>query len=715
MEATKEAQHFLDYWQVIRSRKEIVIAVSLFVIVTGVLITLSLPKVYMGSIRIAVRRDAPDVSAQQQPQAIGGFTYDPYFLRTQFEILQSRPILYEVIRNLGLQEHLGKAYREDGAPLALQDAYKFISRSMKVQQYRDTNLIEIQIYRSKPKENAREDAAKIANEVAAVYRDQRMKASRLETERGLDALTEALAKQQKKVEEAEAKLEEIRKQTRITAMSGPEGWITSLEKQKLPTLEQDRITARNNMLDRKTRLDQINKLQGDELLPSIAYIVQDQALTSLRSQLSESETALLSLSQSLGAKHPDVLRLKVAVDDIRKKIEATVAGLKRGLLTDFEIAKAEYEALDKEVQEAKASNISEEGTSYLTFSKAERELNSQRQIRDALEMRLVSVKIESDLPRTPVEVIDPAEPPDEDSPVSPNLLLNLILSVIAGLCSGIGLAFFIEYIDTSVKTVEDIEKFIGAPILGVIPQKVRPLIQEGTDSPHAEAYRVLRTNIQLSKKLTTGKTICFTSGGAGEGKSLTLFNLAYVCARLGDRVLIVDSDLRRPTQHKMLGVSNRPGLADILTQKTPVDEVIQETQVPNLHFLPSGKLAAASHGLLDAQRMRDLVNHVKGRYDFVFFDAPPIMGVSDASVISSEVDGVLLLVQHRHYPRVLSGRAKTMIENVGGNLIGVVLNNINVTRDYYYYYHSYYYSYHYRSHEDRPSEEAAAKPKSEAF
>jgi capsular exopolysaccharide synthesis family protein len=272
-------------------------------------------------------------------------------------------------------------------------------------------------------------------------------------------------------------------------------------------------------------------------------------------------------------------------------------------------------------------------------------------------------------------------------------------------------------VDTSVKTVEDIEKHIGAPIVGIIPQKVRPLVEEAPDSPHAEAYRVLRTNLQLSKKMGPGKTLCFTSGGAGEGKSLTLFNLAFVCAKLGDRVLIVDSDLRRPTQHKTLRVSSHPGLADVLLHQVPIESVIRETAVPNLYFLPSGKLSAASHGLLDSQRMKDLVAQLKGKYDFVFFDAPPIMGVSDASVISSEVEGVLLVVQHRHYPRVMSSRAKTMIENVGGNLVGVVLNNINVSRDYYYYYHSYYYSYYYRQRGEPGSGESAppADRRTEAF
>jgi polysaccharide biosynthesis transport protein len=206
---------------------------------------------------------------------------------------------------------------------------------------------------------------------------------------------------------------------------------------------------------------------------------------------------------------------------------------------------------------------------------------------------------------------------------------------------------------------------------------------------------VLRMNMELSKKLGGGNVLCLTSGGAGEGKSLTLFNLACVCAQTGKKILVIDSDMRRPTQHKMFKVSNRGGLADVLLGVATLEDTIRRAVFPNMDFLSSGKLPATSHGTMNAQKLRDIINQVRGLYDYVFFDSPPIMGVSDASILSSEVDGVMLVVQHRSYPRAVSLRAKNMVENVGGNLIGVVLNNLNVARDYYYYYHSDYYNYAY--------------------
>ena len=695
MEQTSESNlHFLDYWRVIRSRKEVILAVMLLVVVTGTGVTLMLPKQYAADARILVREDNMDVDVfeRQMPQG-----YNPFFLRTQYEIIQSRQILYQVINHLNLQQVWGEKDNEDGSPVSREDAYITLRNSVKVQQYRDTSIIAIIVYREGP-----EEAARIANEIAAVYREHRLLMKRRETKRAIEVLENEVQKQEEKVTRAEDELERIRKDLGVSMITTG----VRADKMRLQQLEADRIAARVEMIVRKARLDQLDALNGDELMNASSYIVNDQALASVRAQLVDSEVTLRVMLETYGLNHPEVKRIQAGVNELKRKLTEALAGLKKGLKADYEVSLAKFNALETELETAKKSDIDAESEKFLPFEKAGREVETQREILNALRARVAQQGIEVEVPRTPVEEVDTAEPPQR--PVSPNLILNILISVFLGLAAGIGLAYFIEYLDTSVKTVDDVESYLGLPVLGVIPQKVRPLVEEGPESPHAEAYRVLKTNMQFANKGATGGAFAVVSGGVGEGKSTTLFNLAYVCAQLGDKVLVVDSDLRRPIQHTILNMSNRFGLTNVLMRDVPIEEVIKPTSVPNLHFLPSGRLPRASLGLLDSQRMRELVKNLKARYDYVFFDSPPIMGVTDASILASEVDGVLLVVQYRKYPRIISSRARRMIENVGGNLLGVVLNNINILRDdYYYYYHSYY-SHYYQPDEAKRGDEAAA-------
>ncbi len=700
-----EGGHLLDYWRVLMGRKEIMIAVSLFVILTGVVVTIMMPRTYMAATRIAVRDNNPDVPPFQmvksQQNMSMGWNYDPYFLRTQFEIIQSRPILYDVIGNLKLQEHFGRMYADDGSPYTPQEAADELEQSMKVQQYRDTNLIELRVYRStrhSSPEIARQDAARIVNEIAAVYRDHRMKSLRDESERGLAALEGAFRAEQKRVVDTELKLEKLRKDLRISsfdAMGTGRNTAASLDTIRVQQLEGARIQARNNMLDRKTRLDELQRLHGSELLYAAALIVRDPMLSSIRDAVVEAETMYRRLKETLGARHPDVIRQEQVVEGLHQKMDETVKGIVTGLQTEYAIAESQLAASEKDLKAAQVTEISAQSDRYMPFVKLQAELERQRELRDTLEKRLLQERIELDLPRTPVEVVATAEVPEINHPVSPRVPLNIVLSVVFGLFCGIGVVFFIEYMDTSVKELEEFEQYIKAPIFGVVPQKVQPLPDEKTETGHGEAYRVLRMNIQFSKRFAGGKTLCMTSGGAGEGKSLTTFNLAFVCGQLGQKVLLVDADLRRPSQHKLFKADARPGFSDLLQGTVTVEAATRRSpRAPGVDFILSGRPLSATQGLLNSQRIRTLIDELKPKYDLIIFDSAPIIGVSDASIVCSVVDGVILIVKHRGYPRAMAARAKAMIENLGTPCLGVVLNNLNASRDYSSYYNSSRYGYY---------------------
>jgi len=696
--------HFLDYWRVIRSRKEIVLAVTLLVFLTGVGYTYTLPKLYRAQVRIEVRDDALNVDVFERQLGSG---YNPYFLRTQYEIIQSRPILEKVAENMSLAQKWGAQLNPDKSPLRPEFVFALLSRSIRADPYRDTTLIAISAIRESP-----EEAAQIANMVASVYREQRLNLKRQELRRGVDAVQMEIEKQRDKVVLAEKALEKLQRDLGVTTVSRG----IRADKIRLQQLEADRISSRVDMLSRRSRLDQIEKLSDEELQQAMGYIVNDQDAVILRKEIMAADVEARVLKETLGENHPDMRRATARLDELKKKMTSQLNGLRAGMRMEYTVALSRYEALEIELKSATEMDIASDAAKDIPYEKAESDFTMQRTILQALEARVLQEGIKMEVPSTPVEVIEPAVAPPISMPISPKYTLNILLSLFLGLGVGIGLAYFIEYLDTSVKTVDDVERYLGLPVIGVIPQKVRPLIEEGPESPYAEAYRVLRTNLMFASKEKRGGVFSVTSGGVGEGKSTTLFNLAYVCAMMGDKVLLVDSDIRRPVQHSILSMPNKFGLTNVLMRDVPIEETIKPVpNVPNLHFLPSGRTPRSSVGVLNAQRVRELIKNLRARYDYVFMDSPPIVGVSDSSILASEVDGVLLVVQYRKYPRIVSTRAKRMIEQVGGHLMGVVLNNINIMRDdSYYYYHSYYSQYYTRSEETGKSPKPLPAPSPKA-
>ena len=698
-ESQTTALHFLDYWRVIRDRKEVILAVALLTIVTGTAYTLMMPKKFTATTQLEVREDAMDVDPfyERQVSRIG---YNPFFLMTQEKVMKSRPVLTAVIRNLNLQKVWGTQLNEDKSPVAPELALQILARSLRVEQDRDTTLMNISV--------TTEDAklsAEIANEIANVYRDRRLFAKRREIQHAIDAMSNEVRKQQERVEEAEAELERIR-QERGIALIGRGQMGIRVEATRLNMLETERSAARVEMLVRKARLDQLEGLEGEKLMDAAAYIVQDPTLMGIRQQLIDSQVSLQLMIQNgvMGENHPEVMRLKGAVDELTRQLSSALEGLKAGVRADYEVARQKYEALDEELAQIRTSDIVSEGENFLPFDRAERNVNIQRDILTALRARITQTGIEVEVPRTAVEIIEEAEPPER--PSSPLVVLNIFLSVILGLMAGTGLAFFVEYLDVSIKTVDEVEKYLGLPVLAVIPQQSRPLTEAGQSSGQGEAYRALRTSLALLAREGKQKIFTVISGGVGEGKSTTLFNLAYVCAEQGSKVLIVDSDLRRPVQHKMVGLANRTGMVNVLTDELKIEDVVQETGVPNLWLMPSGRLRRGSLGIMNNARLRAMLDVLKERYDFVLLDSPPILGVTDAAILASEADGVLLVVQYRKYPKIISLRAKRMIENAGGHLMGAVLNNINIMRDDYYYYYHYTTKKYYGSTKHEKEDEA---------
>ena len=636
--------HFLDYWRIIRIRKMVILAVFLLVVLTTTAVTFVLPESWSSTVRIAVEKDVSDITPLGFAQNTSQF--DPFFIQTEFEKIRSKKVLHKVIEKLNLNEKWGERYN-NGSPLKTSETFDYLSRKIDVRQTRNTSLIEIRVY-SDSKDKPAQEAADIANEIAKVYKDTRLELKKDMSKKGIDVLRNELADNDAKVKEAEAEVDKLRQKYNISDIS-PEGAYpySMLEPQTVRSLEEQRIRAEAEYSGLAGLLEGLLKLRNEkgdaELRKSILTAVNDELLSTLMKDLSLTESTLAMMKETLGPENPDFKSKAAMQADLDEKVNTRITGILSGLKVRVDAFKANLDSLAKSVENAreKDANTTKQ---YRPYFEAKRKLDDLQKLQAAVHLRILQETVDQALPKTSiVEITDEAEPGRR--PVSPNFTINIVLGIIVGLIVGVGLAFFIEYLDTSVKTIDDVERALQAPVLGVIPQNVGSLIQEGPESPHAEAYRVLRTNILFSRKREEANSLTVVSGGAGEGKSTTIFNLAVVFAQNGQRVLLVDSDLRRPSLHKLLNVTNSVGLTNYLLRQNTLEDVIQTTSIPTLDFLPSGKLPSSSLGILNSAQMKEFIKEAKQRYDFVFFDSPPIMGVSDASILASEVDLSVLVIQ----------------------------------------------------------------------
>jgi capsular exopolysaccharide synthesis family protein len=703
--STDSKLHFLDYWRIIRIRKVIIVAVFLLVLITVTGVTFVLPEAFSSTARIKVEKDTPDI--QLLGYSGGSQTYDPYFLQTEFEVLKSRRILDKVTESLDLNDKFAKELKLDQA-LQTAQSYERLQDLIEVKQFRNTSIIEISAVHSE-----KQLAADIANSVARMYEEYRNFSRTGRNERGLAVLKLKLEELDAQVKAKQSKVDELRVELKV-----PDQVIEGALFQSIQTEELKRLLGnKTEIITRLTINEELYKSLQSKPPEVLRYSLNvnrpNPLLQSLLGDLQVAEQAKTRLNPDFGAKHPEVERVNGILSKINSQIDFVVSSIMDALKVQVDADQKAIEQIDRRLEAAKGdeAQLTKEFRPYM---REKRDLETLVRLREIMMTKITQEEIDGAISKkSSVEVIDEALPGLK--PIKPRKALNIALGAIAGMILGVGLAFFIEYLDTSVKTIDDVEQALGAPVLGVIPQNVGILMREGPDSPHAESYRVLRTNVLFSRKEQGFRTMTVVSGGAGEGKSTTIFNLATTFAQQGSRVLLVDSDVRRPSLHKILGVANNLGLTNYLLKQNSIDEVIQTTPVASLDFLPSGKLPSSSIGILNSVQMRAFIEEAKSRYDFVFFDSPPIMGVSDASILASEVDMAILVVQYRKYPQQMTLRAKQMVEKVGGRLLGVVLNNINISQDsYYYYYSGYYYDYYSKNDESKPAEEVGEKTKSKA-
>ncbi len=675
---SEAAQQAIDYWQILKNRYGVLLLTFLLVFLTAAVITYVMPKKYE-SIALVEVKQIVDIDPTMGGVKGGmGAQMSRQFINTQFEIIVAPETLGLAIDKIQLEARWG----EDRKSVLAQ-----LKGIVRTSQRRGTDLIEISVRHGKKAE-----AQAIAKAVYEAYRDRRNNLEMSVRGDQLKALKIELTNQNDRITLLRKRVEDLAEKHGLIFVEDERGGKTIGS--TLPLKEK----ADNDLYEANRKRDeiavQINKLLAVDQADLIA-VAAELPDVGFKEDFVKYEDAKRDLERmlasGLGRKHPDIFMHQDRISSLEDSLTRKAKYAKKALKHNLDILDKKVQGL-KGVVEAYQSQGTVKSRGYSEYNMARHEYDKALELKEGLERTYNSEKTKTRL--NPTNIIVHEVPQINDNPVSPNVPMNLALGAVVGLVFGAGIAFFLEHMDTSVKSLEDVERFLNVSVLAVIPRDVGVLHKQSGLSPDAEAYRILRTNIEFNRKDPEDNAITVVSGGAGEGKSTTLVNLAYVCAQGGYTTLMIDADLRRPRLHTFFDISNSVGLTNYLTTDLLLEDVILQTPVDNLYFMPSGILPTDAAGILNSRRMSELIQDVKQRFDLVLIDSPPILGVSDASVLASEVDLTMIVVQHRKLPRNMLVRVKQAVENVGGQVVGVVLNNVDVRSDNQYQYYTSYYTYY---------------------
>ncbi len=696
---------FQKYLQVLQRRWKPGVGVFGVVVILATLNALSLKPTYKAEANLLIKTNQTS-SLAGFGQAIGAIgrleslalTNNP--LDTQGKIVTSVPVIQETIHSLNLKDDQGK-------PLKI----RAFTKKLKVESVKGTDILQISYTDKNP-----QLAAEVVNKVIEVYIRNNRQANRAETVSVRKFIKEQLPEIENNVRKAETALRKFKEKNKVIALS--EEATASVD--RISQLEEQISQAQVQLVDARAQSQKLRnqaKIDSQQAV-TIAQLSQIPGTQKLLDQLQEAQSQLAVSRTYLHSKHPTIINLEekvAALNSLLQSRTAQVVGsqqqvsignlqigeIRQKLIEDFTRSEAKRVGLERQI-----TTLYDERSAYKeranilpsleqTQRQLERKLKAAQTTYETLLTRLQEVQVAENQNIGNARVISPALVPDLPSG-SPKILI-IAGGAVAGVMLGVIAAFSLDLIDRSLKTIKEARELFQYTLLGVIPSVNRsdkkgyslPKVI-GRDIPRfpvSDAYQMLQANLKFlcsDKKL---KAIVVTSSASKEGKSEVAANLAVAMAQVGRRVLLVDADMRYPVQHHVWDLTNAVGLSNIIVDQLPIDTAVQEV-MPNLYVLPSGVLPPNPVALLDSKRMDALVTSFAEKYDAVIFDTPTLAGTADAAVLSKLSDGILLVVRPGVSDYVSANAAKEFLTQSGQNVLGMVINGVNVKRepDSYFYY-----------------------------
>jgi capsular exopolysaccharide synthesis family protein len=722
----------LNYYLRLFLRKKWIIILS-FLSVTGVGVSLisSIDSVYEATARLLIERenmkilDVRDVSPTN-------FSARDYF-QTQVELLKSRDLVQEVIEKLDLKNHpefnpnhsspkagslQGVVFNflknlmslsadvnpQDPPPPDISSDFEnelfvdaYLAR-LYVQPVRNTRIVNISFMAFDPVL-----AAQVANTHAELFIKNAIERKASASKEAIRWLRERIKEAREKLNHSTQALQSFQKKENIVSLQAPtqgegagEGQILA---QKFTQLTTELASAKTRRIELETLLHQLKNASRDPtVLESLPQIMNNPVIRDLKVQYFNAVRDLNEARLTYGEKHPRIIALKAEIKETRDRIYREIKKVTEGIKLEYRMTLARERNLQRHLEKAKEEALElNQKSLYLQMLQQEMALNNE--VYQMLLRRLKEATLASGLKTINLFIVDRAKPPI--NPAKPDKRKMAIIAAFLGLMLGFGIPLFFDYMDKTFHGENEVAKYLGIPFLGLVSKmRVPPgedksslVTVNSPDSHFSECLRNICTNIAFSLVDPAKNSVLVTSTNPAEGKSLIAANLAILISQYERKVLLIDADLRRPKIHDFFGIKfKEPGLSNLVTQVSEDRECIRNTHLEMLDVLPAGYLPPNPVALLSSERFRELIHRLKMQYEFIIIDSPPVLSATDASVTGVVADGVVLVIEASRTKRDHAARAVKQLRLVKAEILGAILNKVDLKKEgiYYDYYLSYY-------------------------
>ncbi len=655
-----------EYLSLIWVRRWTVLAVTALTVVVTVAWTLTRPRLFKASADISVGERTPQLIQNQVDFGPNYWELERY-VDEQVRVLTTRRMAGQVATRLGL------AGRDAGAGLLA---------SLQVQRVKDTNIIQLSMVGTDPERAAEWLNVYIEEYIAANIEDNLDRARKVYEviSSRLDPLRDQLAK-------AEEELMTFREREDALLFADQDKNVIT---EQVNTLTTEYAQAKAERIRLETKINTLASLSAADLAETApAEVLQDVTVQKLRDQRDELQGVLADKLRTLREGHPEVKETRSRLVETERRLEDQIGTIRRSLQTQFDIVRRREQSLFDNIQQLKSQSI-ELSKQTMEYERLRRDYDQSKGFLEQMLARSKEVDITSTATVNNVRVIEPAAAPRRH--FTPNLQRNVSMGLLLGLFLGVGLVLGLDYLDHTLRTPEQVERFVGLEALSLLPR-----LTEDNERLVRESFLTLRTALMMASRAEGCQIMMVTSAVPGEGKTTAVLELGKVLTTGGARVLLIDADLRKPRLHRLVSSANQVGLTSVVLGECGLEEALRQVKdVPGLRIVTSGPIPPNPPEMFGKPSFRALLDRVRGEYDWVVIDTPPVASVTDPVICAGLVDMALMVVQYGGPRRQIVQDAVRHLARTGVRIAGVLFNKVDLVREQYYYYSSYsYYRYGY--------------------